>query len=160
MPTTKKADKPKANRTTKAPPEDGFLFAIDQDALAKAGFSFQFMVYARLCREGKCTVCKKHGTKEITPMPKVSDMIRAVGSWCSKTGAFLTPSMTLGEVAFRLLVKNNNKPVSVAEIREGLQKAWADVIHLKDDTAATIIGTLSNSNDYFIRRVDGGEGAE
>lgn len=133
-------------------PEDLIEFEIDLNAVESANISFPHMLYARLCGSSSCTFCKKHGQPEVA-MPPVSALLRGLAKNCSKDPDFLDNNMTLGEIIFRLLIKNNNAPITIAQMEADIIEAGGELVHLRNTARKNILGSLKEPNEYFIRQV-------
>lgn len=127
-------------------------YAIDVRAFESSGKSFVYAVYTRMSERGMAQV---GGTPDDLPQPmgSVNEYMKVIAAVCSKEPDFLLPGTPISEAVFRLLLANNNKPLSLQEIQTGLTSAWASVIYLKNLSDEVVRRMLDEPNEYFIRRV-------
>lgn len=127
-------------------------YSIDIKGFEASGRSFPYAVYTRMSERG---MAQLGGTT--TEFPKEfgtpSEMMKIVGSICSKEPDYLLPGTPISEAVFRLLIANNNRPMSLMDIQSGLASAWASVIYLKNLSDEVVQRMLDTPNEYSIRRV-------
>ena len=128
-------------------------YQVDIKAFEGSGRSFQYSVYTRMSERG---MAQLGGTA--TEMPESfgtpSEIMKIVGSICSKEPDYLLPGTPISEAVYRLLIANGNRPMSLLDIQTGLASAWASVIYLKNLSDEVVQRMLDSQNEYFIRRVD------
>jgi hypothetical protein len=136
--------------TTKVDPDA--KYSIDIKGFEAAGRSFPYAVYTRMSERG---MAQLGGTA--TEMPESfgtpSEMMKIVGSICSKETDFMLPGTPISEAVFRLLISTGNRPMSLVDIQTGLASAWASVIYLKNLSDEVVQRMLDAPNEYYIRRV-------
>jgi hypothetical protein len=127
-------------------------YAIDVRAFESSGKSFAYAVYTRMSERGMAQV---GGAPDQLPQPLGSpnEYMKVIATVCSKEPDFLLPGTPISEAVFRLLLANNNKPMSLQQIQTGLTSAWASVIYLKNLSDDVVRRMLDQPNEYFIRRV-------
>ena len=132
--------------------QEDIRYAIDVRAFESSGKSFAYAVYTRMSERGMAQV---GGTPDELPRPLGSpnEYMKIIASVCSKEPDFLLPGTPISEAVFRLLLANNNRPLSLQEIQTGLTSAWASVIYLKNLSDDVVRRMLDEPNEYFIRRV-------
>lgn len=132
--------------------EEEASYTIDVKAFEASGKSFIYAVYTRMSERGMAQV---GGTATELPKPfgTPGEYMKVVGSICSKEPDYLLPGTPISEAVFRLLIANNNKPMSLSDIQSGLASAWASVIYLKNLSDDVVKRMLDEPNEYFIRRV-------
>lgn len=132
-----------------APPADPTVYAIDVKAFENSGRSFQYAVFSRLCGRGHCSYCSD-GKVSAVNMGTPSEMMKAIGSDCSNEPDFLLPGTPITEAVFRIMLKRNNKPMTLEEVQSELTSAWASVIYLKNLSEDVLKRLLEGDDEYFI----------
>ena len=130
-------------------PAEETLYAIDTKAFEASGRSFQYAVFSRLCNRGHCSFCEG-GKTSPTDMGTPSEMMKAIGSECSNEPDFLLPGTPITEAVFRIMLKRNNKPMTLDEVQSELTSAWASVIYLKNLSEDVLRRLLEGQNEYYI----------
>ncbi len=139
--------------TAEAPPvEEEPLYAIDARAYEASGRSFQYAIYSRLCGREYCPA--REGEKEGDPLvlKTPSEYMKIIASQCSVEPDYLLPGTPITEAVFRLLLANNNKPMTLPDVQTGLTAAWASVIYLKNLSDDVLRRMLDEMNEYHIVR--------
>jgi hypothetical protein len=118
-------------------------FVVDFDAMEAAGKSPVHVIKSRMCADAQ---------KKADAGLKLKDCLKLISSECGGKGDFIGPATPLSEAVFRLILRANNRPLSIREIQDGLTEAWAGVIYMKDLSEELLTRLLGGSNSYFIRR--------
>lgn len=126
-------------------------YTIDIKAFEAAGKSFPYAVYTRMSERG---MAQLGGSADQMPesFGTPSEMMKIVGSICSKESDYMLPGTPISEAVFRLLIANGNRPMTLVDIQTGLASAWASVIYLKNLSDDVVQRMLDSPNEYFIRR--------
>jgi hypothetical protein len=108
-------------------------YAIDTTWFDENGFSFDDFVQGRMCEsclerrdeevEERYTVLDKKSGRasfEIRRGRYGSDPMRVIRDCCSKKRSFITPDMPTLEAVFRVFLANENKPLTLDDVREQL----------------------------------------
>ena len=130
-------------------PTEQTVYAIDTRAFEASGRSFQYAVFSRLCNRGHCSFCEG-GKASPANMGTPSEMMKAIGSECSNEPDFLLPGTPITEAVFRIMIKRNNKPMTLEEVQSELTAAWASVIYLKNLSEDVLRRLLEGQNEYYI----------
>ncbi len=106
-------------------------YAIDATWFDENGFSFDDVVQSRMCEsclerldeevEERYTVLDKktgRASFEIRRARYGSNPIRVIRDCCSKKRNFITPDMPTLEAVFRVFIANDNKPLTLENVRE------------------------------------------
>ena len=75
--------------------------------------------------------------------------MKIISDICSKNDEYILPGTTVSEAIFRILVANQNEPLSVLDIHSRLASAWASVIYLKNLSEDVVTRVLEGPNKYY-----------
>lgn len=119
--------------------------------------TLDFLIWQRLCWEGSCRFCKgQTEPKPVLPV-KVRNQrisISAAIKQCAKQDTYILPNMSVTEVVFRLLLRNSNKPMTLSELWEEIDKEWQLVVAMKSITPESVRQILDGDNEYRICRTE------
>ena len=132
--------------------EEDATYSVDVKAFEASGKSFVYAVYTRMSDRGMAQV---GGTTTELPKPfgTANEYMKVISSVCAREPDYLLPGTPISEAVFRLLLANNNRPMSLLDIQSGLASAWASVIYLKNLSDDVVQRMLDQPNEYFIRRL-------
>ncbi len=116
-------------------------YFIDMDWYQQQERSFAMLAASRLCPTSR----KKEKTES------EAALLRAIRQCCSKRDGFITPTMPLLEMIFRLLLANGNQPLELEQIQEQLQKWLGDSSNIRDLSVPKLKRILSNDKYYGLR---------
>ena len=104
---------------------DEVFYAVDEQAYEEAGEDYLFKVWQRLCWSGECRLCRRYPEgKPIVPGNSTVTSIYSASRTCPSKVQFITPSMSLLEAVFRILIINGNQPMKFGEIVDRLKEHW------------------------------------
>ena len=90
----------------------------------------------------------------IDPNPSADSDIAPILDLLSKVSStkddYLLPDTPLKEAIFRIILANNNKPMSANEISDQLSRRWSESANSRDISANVIERLLTNSQTYCI----------
>ena len=132
-----------------AEPNENTSYVIDFDALEKNGRSAAFIVRSRLC-----WLCRQAVDEEDDPVGKLEEHLERIRTDCAERPDYLLPGTPLTEAIFRILLAEDNRPMTIREIQDRLSSAWASVIYMKDLSADLLARMLDGQNEYMIRRAE------
>lgn len=122
-------------------------YFIDLNWYKEQGRSFAALATSRLCSVSR----KKEKSKSDT------SLLRVIKQCCSKREGFVTPTMPLLEMVFRLLLANGNQPLGLDQIQEQLQKYLGDT-SVKDISLPRLKRIIDNDRYYGLKQApDTGE---
>ena len=129
-------------------------FVVDIDSFEDSGLSLNFLIADKFFDPSEIKDLKPLSIKEL--IKKVSDLEKDIDEEIDDflLKKFVLPGTSLIEAVFRILILNNNKPMTVSEMEAKLKIAWASVIYLKSYTNETILEMLNSQNEYFIIKQD------
>jgi hypothetical protein len=116
-------------------------YFIDLNWYQEQGRSFAALATSRLCLVSR----KKEKSKSDTTL------LRAIKQCCSKRDGFITPTMPLLEMVFRLLLANGNQPLGLDQIQEQLQKYLGDT-SVKDISLPRLKRIIENDRYYGLKQ--------
>jgi hypothetical protein len=119
-------------------------FVVDFDAMEAAGKSPVHVIKSRMCAEAQ--------KKADVGAKQLKDYLKLISTECTGKSDFIGPATPLSEAVFRLILKANNRPLSIREVQDGLTEAWASVIYMKDLSEELLTRLLDGPNSYFIKR--------
>ncbi|MSQ34734.1 MAG: hypothetical protein EXR57_02825 [Dehalococcoidia bacterium] len=126
-------------------------YSIDFKAIEASRRSASFMIASRMC--GRCAACAKLSKDGPAFNRPSRELMKHVVDNCALEPAFLLPNTPVTEAVFRLLLGSGNRPMTVPEILDGLNQAWASVMYLKNINDEVIRRMVDRPNEYFIRKV-------
>jgi hypothetical protein len=115
-------------------------YYIDLNWYQEQGRSFAALATSRLCSVSR----KKEKSKSDTAL------LRVIKQCCSKREGFITPTMPLLEMVFRLLLANGNQPLGLDQIQEQLQKYLGDT-STKDISLPRLKRIIENDRYYGLK---------
>ena len=104
--------------------------------------------FSILARDTLCAKCRKKLKSDTTEL-KPSDILKAVQSCCSKADDFITPGLPFQESIFRVFLANGNKPLTLEELGEQMNKRRGTDTHR--NSVAFLARILQNDDYYGIR---------
>jgi len=85
-------------------------------------------------------------TQSDTTELKPAEILKAVQSCCSKTDDFITVSLPFQESVFRVFLANGNKPLTLEELGEQLNKRRGADAHR---TSVVFLSRVLQNDDYY-----------
>jgi len=79
--------------------------------------------------------------------------LKTMKDCCSKKEDFITPTIPLLEMVFRLFLANSNKPMSLVQIQEELQQRLSASTDPRDVSINKLKRILDNDRYYGLRPV-------
>jgi hypothetical protein len=125
-------------------------YFIDMNWYQEQGRSFALLATSRLCPSSQ----KKKIPKSETAL------LNTIKQCCSKWEGFVTPSMPLVEMIFRLFLANGNMPLALEEIQEKLQQRLSDSTEPRDLSIPKLKRIIDEDRYYGLRPVTPAEGGE
>lgn len=104
--------------------------------------------FPTLAKDKLCAKCRKKLKADTTEL-KPADIIKAVQSCCSKSDDFITVGLPFQESIFRVFLANGNKPLTLEELGEQLNKWRGADTHRT--SAVFLARVLQNDNYYGIK---------
>ena len=98
----------------------GVKYIMDPKILEEQGRAVEALLLARIPE-------KRRGPTKA--LPTLKSQIREIAKTDAKESGFLDPSMPLRELAFRLILKNGNKPTALNDLHWWLTEDWAHPTH-------------------------------
>lgn len=98
----------------------GVKYVMDPKILEEQGRSVEALLLARVPEEG---------INKIKALPTLKRQIREIAKIYAKESGFLDPAMPLRELAFRLILKNGNRPTALNDLHWSLTEDWAHPTH-------------------------------
>lgn len=124
------SDRPRVIPQRLIKPTPDTPFRIDLDWWKREGQDFRAYLMSHLCSEHRDQFLAHPETAEIDWVdPETAEIRRVDGLWhvllqhCSRQPDFITPQTPLTDAVFRLLLMNNNRPMTPQEIAQSL-RAW------------------------------------
>ena len=74
--------------------------------------------------------------------------MKIISDICSKNDQYILPGTAVSEAIFRILIANQNEPLSVLDIHSRLASAWSSVIYLKNLSENVVTRVLEGPNSY------------
>ena len=128
------------------------LYKVDVEKHQADGRSFSYAVYSRMSEEGKAKALVDFGTPPIDIL-LAGGAMKIVSKICGNQSDYILPSTTISEAIFRILIANENVPMSVLDLHSRLAQAWASVIYLKNLSEDVVFKVLEGPNNYGFGRV-------
>jgi hypothetical protein len=101
--------------------------------------------FSTLAKDKLCAKCRKK-LKADTAELKPAEILKAVQSCCSKSDDFITVALPFQESIFRVFLANGNKPLTLEELGEQLNKRRGADAHR---TSAVFLGRVLQNDDYY-----------
>lgn len=127
------------------------LYKVDLERHQADGHSFSYAVYSRMSEEGKAKALEDFGTIPID-VALAGEAMKIVAKICVNQSDYILPSTTISEAIFRILIANENAPMSVLDLHSRLAQAWASVIYLKNLSEDVVFKILEGPNNYGFGR--------
>ena len=129
-------------------------FIIDFEAFEKSELSINFIIIEKFFDLSERKTLMSLSTKEL--LAKVKDIDKDLDEKPEDhlLKKFVLPGTSLIEAVFRILILNGNKGMTINQMEEKLNIAWATVIYLKSYTNENISEMLVSENEYFIKKQD------
>ena len=128
------------------------LYKVDVEKHQANGRSFSYAVYSRMSEEGKAKALVDFGNPPIDIL-LAGGAMKIVSKICVDQSDYILPSTTISEAIFRILIANENIPMSVLDLHSRLAQAWASVIYLKNLSEDVVFKVLEGPNNYGFGRV-------
>ena len=116
-------------------------YFIDMNWYREQGRSFALLATSRLCPSSQ----KKKIPKSETAL------LNTIKQCCSKWEGFVTPSMPLVEMIFRLFLANGNMPLALEQIQEKLQQRLSDSTEPRDLSIPKLKRIIDEDRYYGLR---------
>ena len=101
--------------------------------------------FSTLAKDKLCAKCRKK-LKADTTAVKPADILKSVQTCCSKADDFITPGLPFQESIFRVFLANGNKPLTLEELGEKLNKRRGTDAHR---TSVTFLARVMKNDDYY-----------
>ena len=124
------------------------LYKINIEEFESSGSSFSYAFYNRMSEEGKNEASNLFEGIPID-ISLANKLMKINSDICSKNDEYILPGTTVSEAIFRILVANQNEPLSVLDIHSRLASAWASVIYLKNLSEDVVTRVLEGPNKYY-----------
>ena len=124
------------------------LYKINIEEFESSGSSFSYAIYNRMSEEGKNEASTLFEGIPID-ISLANKLMKIISDICSKNDEYILPGTTVSEAIFRILVANQNEPLSVLDIHSRLASAWASVIYLKNLSEDVVTRVLEGPNKYY-----------
>ena len=123
------------------------LYKINIEEIELRGSSFSFAIYNRMSQEGKNEAGNLFEGVP-TDISLANKLMKIISDICSKNDQYILPGTAITEAIFRILIANQNEPLSVLEIHSRIASAWSSVIYLKNLSENVVIKILEGPNNY------------
>ena len=124
------------------------LYKINIEEFESRGSSFSYAIYNRMSEEGKNEASTLFEGIPID-ISLANKLMKIISDICSKNDEYILPGTTVSEAIFRILVANQNEPLSVLDIHSRLASAWSSVIYLKNLSEDVVTRVLEGPNKYY-----------
>ncbi|MBI21090.1 MAG: hypothetical protein CL780_02435 [Chloroflexi bacterium] len=123
------------------------LYKINIEEFESRGSSFSYAIYNRMSEEGKG---EANNLFEGIPIDISlgNKLMKIISDICSKNDEYILPGTTVSEAIFRILIANQNEPLSVLDIHSRLANAWSSVIYLKNLSENVVTRVLEGPSSY------------
>ena len=98
----------------------------------------------------RCPTCVERVLNEKKP-PTVRKQIRDMSRCCAQEDDFISPTMPLKEIVFRLLLKNSNKATSIRSLHWDVTEEYAAPTHPMNITVETMKRILDSDRFYCFK---------
>ena len=129
------------------------LYKIDVEKHQADGRSFSYAVFSRMCEEGRAKALEDNLGKPPIDIRLAGGAMKIISKICVDQSEYILPSTTISEAIFRILIANENVPMSVLDLHSRLAQAWASVIYLKNLSEDVVFKVLEGPNNYGFGRV-------
>jgi len=121
--------------------EAQYSYFIDMNWYQEQGRSFMLLATSRLCPSSQ----KKKIPKSETAL------LNTIKQCCSKWEGFVTPSMPLLEMIFRLFLANGNEPLALEQIQAKLEQRLSDTSGPRDFSIPKLKRIIDKDRYYGLR---------
>ena len=129
------------------------LYAIDEVSYERAGESYMFKVWQRLCWSGECRLCRGYPDgKPIVPGRTTERSIYNAAKICPSKVQFIPQGMPLLEAIFRILIVNGNQPMKFSDIVGSLKEHWGAEFSQRVESVESLRRVMDADNEYHIGR--------
>ncbi len=123
------------------------LYNIKIEDFESKGYSFSYSLYNRMSEEGKNEADNLFDGIP-TDISLASKFMKIISEKCSKNDQYVLPGTAISEAIFRILIENENRPMSILEIHSKLTNVWSSVIYLKNLSETVVTRVLEGDNQY------------
>ena len=123
------------------------LYNIKVEDFESKGYSFSYSLYNRMSEEGKNEADNLFDGIP-TDISLASEFMKIISEKCSKNDQYVLPGTAISEAIFRILIANQNQPMSILDIHSKLANLWSSVIYLKNLSETVVIRVLEGDNLY------------
>ena len=102
----------------------------------------------------RCPDCVRRVLNEKKP-PTVRKQIRDMSRCCAQNDEFISPTMPLKEIVFRLLLKNSNKATSLRSLHWDVTEEFAAPTHPMNISVGTMKRIIDSDNFYCFKETTG-----
>ena len=102
----------------------------------------------------RCPACVDRVLNQKKP-PTVRQQIRDISRCCAHGEDFISPSLPMKEIVFRLLLKNSNKATSLKNLHWDVTEEWAAPTHPMNLTMDVMKRILDSDNFYCFKESTG-----
>ena len=123
------------------------LYNIKVEDFESKGYSFSYSLYNRMSEEGKNEADNLFDGIP-TDISLASEFMKIISEKCSKNDQYVLPGTAISEAIFRILIANQNQPMSILDIHSKLANVWSSVIYLKNLSETVVIRIMEGDNQY------------
>ena len=123
------------------------LYNIKIEDFESKGYSFSYSLYNRMSEEGKNEADNLFDGIP-TDISLASEFMKIISEKCSKNDQYVLPGTAISEAIFRILIANQNQPMSILDIHSKLANVWSSVIYLKNLSETVVIRVMEGDNQY------------
>ena len=123
------------------------LYNIKVEDFESKGYSFSYSLYNRMSEEGKNEADNLFDGIP-TDISLASEFMKIISEKCSKNDQYVLPGTAISEAIFRILIANQNQPMSILDIHSQLANLWSSVIYLKNLSETVVIRIMEGDNQY------------
>ena len=123
------------------------LYNIKVEDFESKGYSFSYSLYNRMSEEGKNEADNLFDGIP-TDISLASEFMKIISEKCSKNDQYVLPGTAISEAIFRILIANQNQPMSILDIHSKLANVWSSVIYLKNLSETVVIRVMEGDNEY------------
>jgi|TARA_B100001750_G_C15449181_1_gene567982 hypothetical protein len=123
------------------------LYNIKVEDFESKGYSFSYSLYNRMSEEGKNEADNLFDGIP-TDISLASEFMKIISEKCSKNDQYVLPGTAISEAIFRILIANQNQPMSILDIHSKLANVWSSVIYLKNLSETVVIRVMEGDNQY------------
>lgn len=127
------------------------LYKVNVEKHQANGRSFSYAVFSRMSEEGRAKALADFGKPPID-IALAGGAMKIVSKICVNQSDYILPSTTISEAIFRILIANENVPMSVLDLHSRLAQSWASVIYLKNLSEDVVFKVLEGPNNYGFGR--------